>query len=98
VSRSDISSFIRAKTPQIQDCYESALNNLPDGHGRVVTRFVIDATGNVPNVGITSNDFNDAHVGCCLAKRIAQWVFPVPTNGDFVVVEYPFVVRISHGK
>jgi hypothetical protein len=98
VNRSEISSVIRSKTAEVQGCYESALGKLSDGRGRVVVRLVIDASGKVPNVSIAANDFDDPQVGCCLAKHIAQWALPVPTGGDFVVVEYPFVVSISHSR
>jgi hypothetical protein len=98
VNSSAISALIRSKTADVQGCYESALDKLPGGRGRVVTRFVIDFSGKVRNVSITSNDFQVPAVGCCLANHIAQWAFPVPTNGEFVVVEYPFVVHVSNGK
>jgi hypothetical protein len=98
VTRSEISALLRSKTAQVQACYEAALGNLHDGRGRVVARFVIDSAGKVPNVSITSNDFQVPEVGCCLAKLIVQSAFPVPTNGEFVVVEYPFSVRVSNAK
>lgn len=98
VNHGEINALIRSKTAEIQGCYESRLGKLTDGRGRVAVRFVIDATGKVPNVSITSNDFGDPQVGCCLANQIAQWALPAPAGGDFVVVEYPFVVRISGSK
>jgi hypothetical protein len=98
IDRARVASFIRAKTREVSDCYAALMNKVDNGRGRVVVRFVVDASGNVPNVNVSSNDFDDAEVGCCLAKRVAQWSFPQPEAGDFVVVEYPFTVRISHSS
>jgi hypothetical protein len=98
IDRARVASLIRAKTREVSDCYTALMNKVENGRGRVVVRFVIDASGNVPNVNVSSNDFDDAEVGCCLAKRVAQWSFPAPEAGDFVVVEYPFTVRISHSS
>lgn len=96
-SQSAIRAFIHSKGPEIRDCYQAALDELPEGRGRVSARFVIAADGSVPNVSISSSNVMDPEVGCCLATQIAQWTFPAPAGGDFVAVEYPFVVSVSHG-
>lgn len=98
IDRAELTSRIRSRASEVQDCYESALNNLSDGSGRVAVRFVVDAKGSVPHVSVTSNNFDDPQVGCCLVRRLEQWSFPAPSVGDFVVVEYPFVVRVSHSN
>jgi hypothetical protein len=98
IGGSEVRARIRANAGQIRGCYESALDKLPEGAGRVVVRFVIDAGGHVPAVSVSSNDFQAPEVGCCVAKHVAQWTFPTPSNGGFVVVEYPFVVRTSKSK
>lgn len=96
ISGSGVRERIRARTADIRGCYESALGRLPSGKGRVVVRFVVDTRGGVPAVTIASSDFQDPEVGCCVAKAIAKWSFSSPTHGDFIVVEYPFVVRTSN--
>ena len=58
-------------------------------------RFIVDADGRVPAVSISANDFGAPSVGCCVAKKVAEWSLPRALEGGFVVVEYPFVVRIS---
>jgi hypothetical protein len=98
LSRADLRSFIRSKNREVSDCYESALEELPDGRGRVVTRFVIDSNGRVAHVSLAASELEAPKVGCCLVQRIAQWAFPGSIHGDFVVVEYPFVVSVSHGN
>lgn len=98
ISGSEVRARIRSHTAEIQECYASALDRLPAGESRVVVRFVVDASGRVPAVSIASSDFEDQTVGCCVAKHAAQWTFPTPTNGGFVVVEYPFVVRTAKSR
>lgn len=95
--RDALRSLVRERTPELQRCYEAALGKLPGGSGHVAVRFVIDRAGAVPSVHVASSNFDSPEVACCLANRIARWKLPAPQDGDFVVVEYPFNVRISHG-
>ena len=94
--RDALRSLVRERTPELQRCYEAALGTLPDGSGHVAVRLVIDANGRVPSVHVASSNFDSPQVACCLANHIARWTLPTPEGGDFVVVEYPFNVRISH--
>jgi hypothetical protein len=99
VDRSAVHAVIRGQAAQIRTCYEGALGKLHDFRGRVIARFVIDASGKVPTASVQSGELQQApELGCCLVKRIAQWSFPAPVAGDYVVIEYPFVVSISGGR
>ncbi len=98
IGGTEVRARIRSHASDIHGCYESALDRLPAGKGRVAVRFIVDADGGVPAVSIFSNDFQDPEVGCCVAKRVSQWRFPSPTNGGFVVVEYPFIVRTAKAE
>jgi TonB family protein len=94
---SAVRARVHAKLPEIQDCYASALSHAPDGRGRVVVRFVIEGSGRVAAANIAANSFGSPEVSCCVVRRVAQWSF-APVAGDFVVVEYPFSVRVAHGR
>jgi len=98
VSGSAVRATIRANTTEIQACYEAALLNSNETGGRVVVRFVIDPDGHVPNASIGSSEVQAPELGCCVVKRVAQWTFPKPESAGFVVVEYPFVVRLSKSQ
>jgi hypothetical protein len=96
VSRSEVLKVIRGHSDEIRGCYEAGLASLPDNsRGQVVVRFVIDQAGQVPLATLAANELGVPEVACCLAQHVAQWSFPAPTGGDFVVVEYPFSVQIS---
>lgn len=96
VNRAEITRVLSSHGTEIRECYEPALNQLPDGRGHVAARFVLDASGKAVHVSITSKEIQDPEVGCCLVKRFSEWSFPAPSGGDFVAVEYPFNVQISH--
>ncbi|MEY4582229.1 MAG: adventurous gliding motility protein GltG [Pseudomonadota bacterium] len=95
VSGAEVRMRIQANKAQLQACYEAAWQDLPDDGGRVVVRFVIEPDGQVATVHVAANELGVPQVGCCVAKRIAQWSFTGLTQGGFVVVEYPFVVRVA---
>jgi len=97
ISGSEVRARIRANLGQIQGCYESALQRGGEGGGRVVVRFVIGASGEVAAAHI-GDSFGDPEVACCVVKRVANWRFPKPSAGEFVAVEYPFVVRLSRAR
>ncbi|HET8933613.1 MAG TPA: AgmX/PglI C-terminal domain-containing protein [Polyangiales bacterium] len=96
ISRGDVTRVIRAQGSDIRGCYQGAMAKLPDdSRGKVVVRFVIDASGRVPAATIAADELGVPEVSCCLADRVSQWLFTPPTTGDFVVVEYPFSVAVS---
>jgi hypothetical protein len=98
ISGAAVRAVVQSKLSQVQACYEMAMDDSGEAGGKVVVRFVIDASGHVSIAHIGSNSFGSADVGCCLLTRVSQWTFPAPTADGFVVVEYPFVVRISHSQ
>lgn len=94
LSASEIRGRIRQGLTQIQTCYQSALSDTRLTGGRVVVRFVIVAEGLVASAHV-SEGFGVPALDCCVVQQVAQWRFPEPSGGNFVTVEYPFVVRLS---
>lgn len=90
-----VRAIIRAHSPEVQECYLAALSSSTESGGRVVVRFVIDERGGVPSVSLAASELHAPSLGCCVLKRVAQWTFPRPQDGSFVVVEYPFVVHLA---
>jgi hypothetical protein len=96
INRPNVVGVIRARGNDIRGCYDAAMDKLPDdSRGRVVVRFIIDSSGRVPAATIAANELGVPEVACCLAERVSEWAFVPPTTGDFVVVEYPFSVKVS---
>ena len=96
ISGAEVRSLVRSKLSQVHACFAAGRSS--DGSGRVVVRFVIDADGRVSTANLDRGSFGAPEVGCCVVKRVAEWTFPKPSVGDFVTVEYPFTVRVSHGN
>lgn len=96
VRSTDVRATIRANAGEIQACYEAAMGNSTQTGGRVVVRFVIEPGGHVPSAIIASSELEAPELGCCVVTRVSKWTFPKPESAGFVVVEYPFVVHISH--
>jgi hypothetical protein len=98
ISRAEVVRVVRGQNADIKACYDAALSKLSDNKkGKVVVRFIIDASGRVPAATIAADELGVPDVACCLAERVAQWTFGPPSSGDFVVVEYPFSVSVSKG-
>ena len=96
ISRADVVRVVRAQNADIKGCYDAALAKLSGNKsGKVVVRFIIDASGRVPAATIAADELGVPDVACCLAERVTQWTFGPPSSGDFVVVEYPFSVSVS---
>jgi|GEM_PF-6599878 len=96
VSRADVVRVVRGQNADIKGCYDAALSKLSSSKsGKVIVRFIIDASGRVPAATIAADELGVPDVACCLAERVTQWTFGPPNSGDFVVVEYPFSVSVT---
>jgi len=96
ISRAEVVRVVRGQNADIRGCYDAALSKLSSSKsGKVIVRFIIDASGRVPAATIAADELGVPDVACCLADRVTQWTFGPPSSGDFVVVEYPFSVSVS---
>ena len=80
---------------EIKACYEKQLQKKKGLHGKVVVKWTIDQSGNVPSAVVVSSSMNDKAVEGCLAAAIKHWRFPAPKGGGIVVVSYPFVFVVG---
>lgn len=88
-----IQDVINQNKAQIRGCYEAELQRNENLGGRIMTRWTIEATGRVANVQVTESTMNSPNVERCITERIGSWVFPPPSGGGIVEVNYPFVFR-----
>jgi len=96
ISGAGVRSVIHSKLHQLEACYQLALYDSREVAGRVVVRFVVNPSGRVATANISANSFGRSDIGCCVLARVAEWAFPAPNADGFVVVEYPFNVRVSY--
>jgi hypothetical protein len=96
LSKDDIQKAIRAATPKIRGCYESALRVQPQLAGRVVVLFHIegdtddDTKGTVTSGEIADSDLQSPFFEACVLKEVAGVEFDAPKGGGSVTVRYPF--------
>lgn len=93
LSKDVISGVIRKNTNTIQYCYEKSLTKNPQLQGKIVVRFIIDGSGKVSRVEIVETTIADLELESCVMERVKQMIFPKPTGGGSITVNYPFVFR-----
>ncbi|MEM1413843.1 MAG: AgmX/PglI C-terminal domain-containing protein [Myxococcota bacterium] len=94
LSRRAIQDVIRGGIGAVQRCYERELNAHPDLSGRVLLRFLIAPDGAVTDRVVTENTLS-AVVGACILDVFGGFRFPEPTDGGYVIVNYPFVFQVQ---
>ncbi|NBW83284.1 hypothetical protein EBR21_16160, partial [bacterium] len=95
LSSEEIQGVIRINLAKIKACYEQRLQIKRGLQGRVVTKFVISASGGVSKVTIGESDLPDIPTETCISKTISRWIFPKPRGSGTVTVVYPFVFTPS---
>ena len=93
LTKDEVARVIHAHINEIRFCYESAILKDSTLAGKVLIDFKINATGIVPNAGVSETSVNDNQVGNCLVAKLRNWKFPQPRGGVMVAVSYPFVFK-----
>ena len=91
MSEYEIDGHIKARMPQIAQCYKSGLQAKADLHGKIVVGFVITPTGSVGAATVQSSTVNNTLVENCLRAQVLSISFPPPMTGQPLQVSYPFV-------
>ncbi len=89
IDRRRLSAFIRAKSPQVRQCYERRLKHNPILQGVLVPEIRIHPSGRVMGVSFTQDTLRDRSVRDCVARTIRGWRFPSPEGGA-VTIANPF--------
>lgn len=90
LTREQVEAVVRKNSGQLHYCYEKALQANPNLRGRITTRWVVGAGGDVRSIRITSTSMSSKDVETCVTKSILGWKFPRPVGGVSVDVSYPF--------
>jgi hypothetical protein len=86
-----VSRIVRQNFGRFRLCYENGLRINPTLVGRVVVKFVINASGAVAMTADGGSDLPDAGVVACVLRGIGNLSFPQPEGGGMVTVVYPLV-------
>lgn len=84
-----IRETVRAHTPEVRMCYESALADAPDLEGKVEVRFTINPDGTVSGSEVAASSLQSAVAERCVLSAVDGWRFPTQADGP-TVVRYPF--------
>jgi outer membrane biosynthesis protein TonB len=81
-----VQRIVRQRVPSYRKCYEDGLKKRADLMGRVVVRFIIDASGDVSDPIQVGQDMGDQNVATCVGDVFKTLIFPSPGNGPMTVV------------
>ncbi len=84
-----IQRIVRANFGRFRLCYERGLAGNPSLEGRVSTKFVIGARGQVLAFANDGSDLPDSAVVSCVNQAFSNLTFPEPPDGAEVTVIYP---------
>ncbi|MDQ7064574.1 MAG: AgmX/PglI C-terminal domain-containing protein [candidate division KSB1 bacterium] len=70
-----VAAIVKSHNAAIQYCYQRELKRNPNLRGKVVVRFIIDASGKVVEVSIVSSTLRNRRVERCIVNRIKRWNF-----------------------
>ena len=96
LDKESIKPVITAHLAEVRHCYEGGLKRHPIA-GRVLVQFVIGAEGTVAAATVQDSTLADTAVEYCIIEALRTWTFPKPSGG-FVVVSYPFVLKMPEKK
>ena len=86
-----MASAIKRRKTAIRRCYEEALRSDSGVGGKLLVEFTVGSRGRVTSSRVVKDTTKSSSVGSCLLRRLGQWRFPVPDDGNSVTVRYPFV-------
>lgn len=93
LTKEEVARVIHSHMNEIRYCYESAILKDPTIAGKLLVDFKINASGVVPNAGVSEASLHDLQVTQCLLGKLKTWKFPQPRGGVVVAVSYPFIFK-----
>lgn len=79
-----IQRVVQQNAPQIQRCYEIALNTTPSLNGQLRLNMSI-VEGVVEDVRFVEGSLNDTILQDCVARRVKSWVFDPDVSGPITL-------------
>ncbi len=83
-----VADLVRRNAPQLQRCYELALNDQPSLEGRVEIAWTI-MDGRSEMVEVYRNTTGSQALASCMVERVERWKYPEGLETDLI---YPFVL------
>ena len=93
-----VAAAVRSHAVEANTCYDRAVMEHPDLHGRLTLQAVIDPTGRVISVSPTSAINGGARLQSCLTAAFKIWAFPRPAGGVNGNVTYSFSFESANAE
>jgi predicted Zn finger-like uncharacterized protein len=92
LSNADVLGIMRQHIAEFKACNRKQKEIDPSVKGKMVVSFIVNPSGKVGKVDVTTPDFNKTFVASCISKVIHQLNFP-PFGGKPKKVPFPFTVK-----
>jgi hypothetical protein len=85
-----VKQVINRSSPQLTNCYQQRLKQLPDLAGAWKVEFTITETGGVDRVGVSGQGRSDAEMEACIVRSVGSWRFTKIAHDQPVAKTYRF--------
>jgi tRNA A-37 threonylcarbamoyl transferase component Bud32 len=85
-----VTAVVRTHAAEVQGCFDRALMEHADLHGRLTVRASIDPSGRVLSAGPTAVMEGGGRLQACVVAAFQRWTFPPPSGGVKGTVTYSF--------
>ena len=85
-----VTAVVRAHATEVQGCFDRALMEHSDLHGRLTVRASVDPNGHVLGVTPTAVMQGGGRLQACVVEAFGHWTFPPPSGGVKGTVTYSF--------
>ena len=86
-----VTAVVRAHATEVRGCFDRALMEHSDLHGRLKVQASIDPNGHVLGVAPTSVMPGGGRLQACVLEAFGHWTFPPPSGGVKGTVSYSFL-------
>jgi hypothetical protein len=93
-----VAATVRAHAVEARACYERAIMDRPDLHGRLNLRATVDPNGRVIALTPTRDIEGGSRLEGCLVAAFKSWLFPVPVGGVNGNISYSFTFEADPGQ
>jgi hypothetical protein len=93
-----VAAVVRAHADEVQACFDRALMDRADLHGRLTVQATIGPTGKVLSATVTNTVEGGGRLRACVLSAFQSWTFPVPTGGVNGAVTRTFVFEPSESR
>lgn len=85
-----VAATVREHAAEVRACFDRAVMERPDLHGRLTVRATVDPIGRVVSVSPTSTIEAGGRLEACVVSAFRDWAFPKPVGGVKGDITYSF--------